>query len=973
VTNDVLPSLERLSLEAIRQIDEACEQFERCWSEGRRPHLEDYLAAVPTEYRDVLLRELIKIDVPYRIQLGERPQAADYPAAASPVSEGTSPRDPDDTPPPLPGYGDFTERLGGGMGVVWLCRDKRLNRPVAVKVTKSRLRHHPHVFRRFVEEAQLTSQLQHPNIPPVHEVGELPDGRRYFVMKWVQGHTLSELLKARPDSLAGLPRFLHIFEQVCQAVAYAHSQGVIHRDLKPANVMVGAFGEVQVMDWGLAKVLSTEQAAETPGAFGSVVETVRSVSADEETQLGTVLGTYSYMSPEQARGEVDRLDRRCDVFGLGAVLCEILTGQPPCTGSKEEVKRQARLGPLPDALERLERCGADAELVELARSCLRPHLEERPAAAGEVAAAVGAYLAGVQERLRQAEIERAAAAARVEEARAKVRAERRLQWVAVALALAVIVGLATTVLALQQRAAKLEQAGKAAQDRQARRLTESEAAILVALQRGTLRAAIMAYEKAMAARLPLSPEMQLGYIEALTALPDAPRAQEAARTFRQAGVPEGLQARLDLAEGYLLLDLDNTRARELIARARKGPLPQADQYCAQGLLTPAPLEALDLFLKAVEADPKHLASRLQAALLLYTLGRLGECIEMASQTHVLYPEHPAALGLLIMPLACRGHAEQARRYLEKLEPALSAQDHHILETAVEVGPRLRPLFLSGVYGEPFPEAELLEVKLQELKRLRGEVLVSALDSPKSPWRPVFRMWDSSVLIRGLTPFVAIRNERALHVIAGDEGKRKELAQNVRACPEGCARLVYANVLQMHANQFSQTMGSDPAKQNHFRQLLAEAGAAFAEAARTPGLIDVRQVALEMGIATYGLAGKPIWSEEYRPEWVEKAADLLRDRLQLAPPLHLSRMELCVKIARNAREHTLARRLLDDWEKRSPNNPQAARLRAEIEYNAESYPIALRAAEKALKVNPADPPMLEIRKKSQQHLRLLAAD
>ena len=145
------------------------------------------------------------------------------------------------------------------------------------------------------------------------------------------------------------PRFLGIFEQVCQTMAYAHARGVIHRDLKPSNVMVGSFGEVQVMDWGLAKVLLqggiADEAAAQP-VHETVITTVRSgpAGSGSESQAGSVLGTPAYMAPEQARGEVERIDERADVFGLGAILCEILTGRPPFAGSTRGEIRARRRG-----------------------------------------------------------------------------------------------------------------------------------------------------------------------------------------------------------------------------------------------------------------------------------------------------------------------------------------------------------------------------------------------------------------------------------------------------------------------------------------------------------------------------------------------------------------------------------------------------------------------------------------------------
>ena len=143
----------------------------------------------------------------------------------------------------------------GGMGAVMKGRDPDLGRDLAVKVLLEEHRDAPDLVRRFIEEAQIGGQLQHPGIVPVYELGSFSDQRPYFTMKLVKGRTLAALLEERAGPGTDLPRFLGIFEQVCQTVAYAHARGVIHRDLKPSNIMVGSFGEVQVMDWGLAKVL----------------------------------------------------------------------------------------------------------------------------------------------------------------------------------------------------------------------------------------------------------------------------------------------------------------------------------------------------------------------------------------------------------------------------------------------------------------------------------------------------------------------------------------------------------------------------------------------------------------------------------------------------------------------------------------------------------------------------------------------
>src|SRR5262249_38149978 len=152
-------------------------------------------------------------------------------------------------PSPAGRYALGAEIARGGMGVIYRVADTVLRREVAVKVLQERFAPDSNTARRFADEARITGQLQHPGIPPVHALGTLPDGRPFLAMKLIKGDTLDDLLKQRPDPSADRGRFVAAFEQVCQAVAYAHAHGVIHRDLKPANVMVGSFGEVQVMDW----------------------------------------------------------------------------------------------------------------------------------------------------------------------------------------------------------------------------------------------------------------------------------------------------------------------------------------------------------------------------------------------------------------------------------------------------------------------------------------------------------------------------------------------------------------------------------------------------------------------------------------------------------------------------------------------------------------------------------------------------
>jgi len=360
--------------------------------------------------------------------------------------------------PVIAGFSVESEIARGGMGRVLAARDLTLDREVAIKVLLPG-QHAPAAAARFVREAKITAQLPHPGIPPVYALGTLADRSPFLVMKHVRGRTLAAILKERTSTTDDLPRLVSIFEQICQAVGFAHSQQVLHRDLKPANIMVGPFGEVQVMDWGLAKSLS-----DAVHAADTFEEALDESTLDNATRTGQVLGTPAYMAPEQARGQA--IDARADVFALGAILCEILTGKPPFTGSTtREILERAAAGDMSDATTRLEQAGIDVELAELARHCLAPQPEDRPADGKSLADGVADYQSRVEERLHEAERQRAAAESRVEEQR-----KRRMVQQALAGMIALMFMLGGLYLLSSDRriAAERAQAASLARDQQER-------------------------------------------------------------------------------------------------------------------------------------------------------------------------------------------------------------------------------------------------------------------------------------------------------------------------------------------------------------------------------------------------------------------------------------------------------------------------------------------------------------------------
>jgi serine/threonine-protein kinase len=405
-----------LSATLIEHVDTVCDRFERSWKGGLRPRIEECLAGEGEPGRSVLLHELLVAELGCRQQLGEHPARREYlerfpdhsplidaafaravgaradadsATTAHVAADGTSPGSTGTSATAGPRFRVLRPHAEGGLGVISIAHDAELHREVALKEIQPRFASRPESRDRFLIEAEINGRLEHPGIVPVYSLGRHPDGRPYYAMRLIEGISLKEAIEEYHGKAAGRPdpgtrslelrRLLDRFRAVCEAVAYAHSRGVLHRDVKPQNIMIGPYGETFLVDWGLAKVTGQPEPSDPEARPLKPVASERS----GETRAGSTLGTPPYMSPEQAEGRLDRLGPASDVYGLGATLYHLLTGRPAFEGSTPEVLAKVRRGEFPKP--RMVRPDVPRALEAICLKAMAPRPGDRYATARELA------------------------------------------------------------------------------------------------------------------------------------------------------------------------------------------------------------------------------------------------------------------------------------------------------------------------------------------------------------------------------------------------------------------------------------------------------------------------------------------------------------------------------------------------------------------------------------------------------------
>lgn len=546
----------------------------------------------------------------------------------------------------------------GGMGVVYRARQMSLKRLVALKMILTGGHADAEDLARFRAEAESVARLQHPNIVQIHAVGE-SEGRPYFALEFVEGGSLDRTLKGQPQDPA---KAAALMETLARAVHAAHQRGIVHRDLKPANVLLAADGTPKIGDFGLAKQLDTDSG---------------------QTHSGAVMGTPSYMSPEQAAGRTREVGPAADVYALGAIFYELLTGRPPFRGASVLDTLEQVKGHEPIAPGRLQpRLPRDLETICL--KCLQKEPAKRYASAEA--------LADDLRRFGNHEPIRARPPSVMYLAWQFTRRHKALVGGAVAVFLALLLGLlGTSVGMFRARTAEgqanvnLKRATTAESDLRLELAEAQMRTARLAAQRGDWRTALHAYDAALSSDRLDEVEIRALKVQALVALNDRAAAEQELDGLFARGDLGKHAGTLHLLRGDFALSRFAGRDRALadVRAALEKDLSVADREYAQGLLAEHSDDALRHFQAAVKAEPFHHRANSALLMMLFFLGRRDECHSQARLCTLLFPDDPGPRVTLAFMRALEGKPAEAKQHLKDAEKLLRIKEAELLAELID--------------------------------------------------------------------------------------------------------------------------------------------------------------------------------------------------------------------------------------------------------------------------------------------------
>jgi tetratricopeptide (TPR) repeat protein len=941
-----------------RLLRQACAELEQRLRTGTPGRAEDFLAAHPALASDAnAVLELIYTEFVLRNELGERTDPVDWFARfpqwradlqelfqihdfvqregrhelartvlmrGSAAGRQTLSAIAGISTPPERRLGNYEllEEVGrGGMGVVYRARQLGLERMVALKMILAGALAGLEDLARFRREGEAAARLQHPNIVLIYEVGA-HDGRPYFSLEFVGGGNLEKMLEGKPLPAREAARHA---ETLARAMHYAHRQGIVHRDLKPANVLRTPDGVLKIADFGLAKLLD--------GVPGGPVGEPGASATGARTQTGAILGTPSYMAPEQAGGKTRDVGPAADVHALGAILYEMLTGRPPFLAetSLETLLQVVSQEPVPP---RQLQPKIPIELETICLKCLEKDPPQRYTTAEDLAEdlrrflhdePIGARPAGPWRNLHKF-----------------ARRHKLAVGAAAAVFLTLVLGIIGTGLGLaratqeRDRARQAESQTREERDRaqKAERQAHMHGAHL-AMQSGSWRTALEKLDRARAAGAEDTIDFRLDQVRAWCAV------NELSQALREL---EALARRKDLGrrrssvllwQGDLALarSVNDIHALELVRQTSRGQLPPAEAAYARGLLARTSPAALDHFLEALRLDPLHQRAHGMAGFLLIALGRLPEARERVGVARLRFPEDPTFQVLAALICALEGDRSAALALVNQAGKQLSPEERATVEGLVGAIEQIRRAMaaMSGgrtysvweVYQEVLPHGTKIWVATGARRHKKGKGPIG-LSLPLPPvFASTFRRLPGRLLAAGLG-----RIKPAV----------EECEQVARIHPDGLFHFL-RGILHYQKEQW------EPAEQ-----------AFLAAATASSPFGDLRKLAL------YGAIGcEGVLLRQTGADWAlkQKAVRNIRRLIALAG-ISPAQGPLLTKVALAAEDLDLARWVVAQWQRQAPHDRAALRMRAMVELKGSAYGRALAAVKEVLEVRPGDRQALSLR-------------